>query len=58
VDLDIGKGFHCVMVSMYLVQVAFGVHCLLALNFAFLVRQCGSRPLVSPFWCLMLKGEN
>jgi hypothetical protein len=28
------KGFRCITVSMYLVQVALGVHCLLALKFA------------------------
>jgi hypothetical protein len=39
VDLDKGKGFHCITVSMYLVQVVFGVHCLLILNLQFLVRQ-------------------
>jgi hypothetical protein len=34
VDLDKGKGFHCITISMYLVQVAIGVHFLLALKFA------------------------
>jgi hypothetical protein len=33
VDSDIGKGFHCITISMYLVQVALGVHCLLTLKF-------------------------
>jgi hypothetical protein len=33
VDLDKGKGFYCITISMYLVQVALGVHCLLALKF-------------------------
>jgi hypothetical protein len=41
VDLDKGKGFKCIMISMYLVQVALGVHCLIALNLQFLVRQWG-----------------
>jgi hypothetical protein len=35
VDLDKGKGFHYITVSMYLVQVALGVHYLLSLKFAF-----------------------
>jgi hypothetical protein len=33
VDLDKGKGFYYITISMYLVQVALGVHCLLALKF-------------------------
>jgi hypothetical protein len=43
VDLDKGKRFHCIKVSMYLVQVALGIHCLLTLNSQFLVQQCGFR---------------
>jgi hypothetical protein len=39
VDLDKGKGFHYITVSMYLVQVALGIDCLLTLNSQFLVRQ-------------------
>jgi hypothetical protein len=32
-NLDKGTSFHCITVSMYLIQVALGVHCLLALKF-------------------------
>jgi hypothetical protein len=32
VNLDKGTGFHHITVSLYLVQVALGVYCLLALN--------------------------
>jgi hypothetical protein len=32
VDLDKGKGFHYITVSMYLVQVALSFNCLFALN--------------------------
>jgi hypothetical protein len=39
VDLDKGKSFYCITVSMYLVQVALSVHCLLTHNSQFLVRQ-------------------
>jgi hypothetical protein len=34
-NLNNEKGFHCIMVSLYHVQVALGVHCLLALNLLF-----------------------
>jgi hypothetical protein len=39
VDLNNEKGFHYITVSLYHVQVALGVHYLLALNLQFLVRQ-------------------
>jgi hypothetical protein len=39
VDLNKVKGFHYIVVSMYLVQVALGFHCLIALNSQFLVTQ-------------------
>jgi hypothetical protein len=46
------------MVSIYLVQVALSFHCLIAISSQILVRQWGLRPQVSPFWCLMPKGEK
>ena len=39
-------------------QVALSVSLPFALNWQFLVRQWGYRPLVSPFWCLMPKGKK
>jgi hypothetical protein len=39
VDLDKGKGFHCITVSIYLAQVTLCVHCLIALSSQFLLRQ-------------------
>jgi hypothetical protein len=32
VDLNNKKGFHCITISLYHVQVALGVHCFIALN--------------------------
>jgi hypothetical protein len=39
VNLDKETGFHCVIVSLYHVQIALGVHYLLTLDSQFLVRQ-------------------
>jgi hypothetical protein len=39
VDLDKGKGFHCIMVSMYIVPVSLGGSLPFFPNFIFLVRQ-------------------
>jgi hypothetical protein len=58
VDLDKGKGFHCIMVSMYLVQVALGIHCFLALNSQFLVRQWGFKAASFSVLVLNTKGRE
>jgi hypothetical protein len=59
VDLDKEKGFHYIMVSMYLVQVALSVYCLLTLNLQSFGKAMRLKATSCfPFWCFMQKGEK
>jgi hypothetical protein len=59
VNLDKEKGFHCITVSMYFVPSCPYVFSLLSMFTCNFWRGNGvKRPLSSPFWCLMPKGEK